>query len=142
LVVTWPEPRRRALGRRDWSLEMSSLISSSEMAPREDLLLDIVVLLTGWQLGCAGCFFPPEQPNRLRPANEASRAACAGQVDAGWHTPAAGMLAGEASSGRREARLVSPGAGWLCWMSVCGGRQKGRGCLYRKKNGLGIDQGG
>jgi hypothetical protein len=41
-LATWLEPRRRELGSSDWSLEMSSLISSSEMEPRDDLLLDIV----------------------------------------------------------------------------------------------------
>uniref|UniRef100_K3YWW9 Uncharacterized protein n=1 Tax=Setaria italica TaxID=4555 RepID=K3YWW9_SETIT len=41
---TWPEPRRRELGSKAWSLEMSSLISSSEMLPRDDLRLDILAL--------------------------------------------------------------------------------------------------
>jgi hypothetical protein len=39
---TWLAPRRRELGRRDWSLEMSSLISSSDTEERDDLRLDIV----------------------------------------------------------------------------------------------------
>jgi hypothetical protein len=38
---TWLPPRRRVLGSRVWSLEMSSLISSSETPPR-DLRFDIV----------------------------------------------------------------------------------------------------
>jgi hypothetical protein len=36
-------PRRRALGSRVWSLEMSSLISSSDTPPR-DLRLDMAVV--------------------------------------------------------------------------------------------------
>ena len=48
--VTWLEPRRRELGSRDWSLDMSSLTSSSEMEPRDDLLLDIFFLAAATSL--------------------------------------------------------------------------------------------